>query len=51
LGDGGSLILPRRTGKNTLSFTMGTAINPDFSVGDICFSFDELRNILTDDSI
>jgi hypothetical protein len=30
---------------------MGTTINPDFSVDDICFSFDELKHILTDDSV
>lgn len=45
------LIGPRRTSKSTLSIVLGKAINPDFSVDDICFSFDELKHILTDDSI
>jgi len=45
------LIGPRRTSKSTLSIVMGHAINPDFSIDDICFSFEELKSILTDDAI
>jgi hypothetical protein len=46
-----ALIGPRRTGKSELSIATAFAIDPDFPIENICFSFDELKAILTDDAI
>ncbi|AKB34791.1 hypothetical protein MSSAC_0201 [Methanosarcina siciliae C2J] len=46
-----ALIGPRRTGKSELSLATAFAIDPDFPIDNICFSFDELKALLTDDTI
>lgn len=46
-----ALIGPRRTGKSELSLATAFAIDPDFPIDNICFSFDELKAILTDDTV
>jgi hypothetical protein len=42
---------PRRTSKSTMTIASCHALNPDFEIDDICFSFEDLKRILNDHTI